>query len=50
VQVRVARQHGQAGHVVGVLVGDEDGVDIGKLLADRGQAFAQFAHAQAGVE
>ena len=46
----IARQHWQPGHVVGVLMGDEDGVDIGKLFADGREALPQLAHAQPGVQ
>ncbi len=47
--VFVARQHGQAGDVVGMLVGDEDGVEVFQVFADGGQAFGELSHAQARV-
>jgi hypothetical protein len=47
--VPAARQHRQAGHVIGMLMGDEDGVDRGEILADGCQPPAKFLHAQPGV-
>ena len=47
--VAIPSQHRQTRHVVGVLVGDEEGVDLGKILADGRQAFPEFPHAEAGV-
>jgi hypothetical protein len=45
----VARQHRQAGDVIGMLVGDEDGVEVFQVLADGREALAELLHAQAGV-
>lgn len=36
--------------MVGVFVGDEDGVEFGNVLADGGQTFGDFAAADAGVD
>ena len=30
----VARQHGQAGHMIGMFVSDEDGIDAGEVFTD----------------
>ena len=46
----VARQDRQAGDVIGMLVRNQDGVDIVERFADRRQALAQFPHAQARVD
>ncbi len=45
----VARQHRQAGHVIGMLVGDEDRVELFQGLADRSEAFRQLPHAETGI-
>ena len=46
----LAGQHRKTGDVIGVFVGDQDGVDGLERFTDRGEAFAQFAHAEAGVD
>jgi hypothetical protein len=43
------RQHGEAGDVVDVLMGDEDGAEGGGVFADSGHAPQQLAATQAGV-
>ena len=44
------RQHAQPGHMVGMLVGDEDGVDATRVLAAEHQAPQQFATGKTGID
>jgi hypothetical protein len=39
----------EAGAVIGVLVGDEDGIDTIKIAFDSGKARERFAFSEAGV-
>jgi hypothetical protein len=48
--LETAREDGKAGDVVGMLVGDEDGVERMEVLTDRGKAFAELAHTEPGVD
>ena len=45
-----ARQHAQAGHMVGVFVGDQDGIQLARILAAEHHATHQFAAGKAGVD
>ena len=47
--VPAARQHGQPSHMIGMLVGDDDGVDRGEIFADGRQPPAKLLHAQPGI-
>jgi hypothetical protein len=44
------RHHRQAGDMVGMLVGDQDGAEVREILADGRQALSQLAQAQAGID
>jgi hypothetical protein len=44
------RQGGQAGDVVRMLVGDEDGLDAAEILADEGEPCCRLFLAQPGID
>ena len=43
------RETREPGNVIGMLVGDQDGVDAVRLLADRGQPLVSSLEAEAGI-
>ena len=45
-----ARSDGKAGDVVGVLVGDDDGVERGGIFVGEAHAAEEFAATEAGVD
>jgi hypothetical protein len=47
---QAARERGQAGDVVLMFVGDEDGVERGGVLVGQGHALQQFAAGEAGID
>ena len=48
--IEAAGEDGQAGDVIDVLVGDEDGVEGGGVFAGEGHAAEEFAAGEAGVD
>ena len=47
--VLIARQYGEPRDVIGMLVGNQDRVDLRQILVNRGETLSEFLHAQPGV-